>query len=88
VALAVLIAANTAQREGDILAMSESQYDGKTITLTQSKTGTTLSIPVTRELKQALDDMIAARRAGNVVHLHHQDQPLVINENTGGRWRG
>jgi integrase len=84
IALAVLIGANTAQREGDILAMKWSQYNGKTIALTQSKTGTTLEIPVTAELKQALDEAKGA--SGKVVQLHQTDREICINEVTGERW--
>jgi integrase len=87
IALAVLIAANTAQRQGDILAMKRSQYNGKTITLTQSKTGTTLEIPVTRELKQALDEYLSDTSTGQrVVALHQHDRHILINETTGRPW--
>jgi integrase len=54
-ALAVLIGANTGQRQGDILRLTWQQYDGQDLTLRQSKTGVLVSIPVTNEIKIALD---------------------------------
>ena len=50
-ALAIIIAINTAQRPSDICAMRWSQYDGHVIALTQIKTGASVTIPVTEELK-------------------------------------
>lgn len=55
-ALATLLAVNIGQRQGDILKMAWSQYDGRTITLRQQKTGKRLAIPVVQELKLELDD--------------------------------
>ena len=49
-----------------------------------------LTIPVTAQLKQALDDELARMVAGNVVTLDAaRDREFVINENTGRRymWR-
>jgi hypothetical protein len=90
IADAVMIIHNTTLREGDVLALNESNYDGHKITCvpskTRDKTGFKFSCPVTPELKAWLDDMLAERRAGNVVSLHQQDRPLVINEATGQRY--
>jgi Phage integrase family len=87
---AVMIAHNTTLREGDVLALPESAYDGTKITWTPSKTrdttGVTLAIPATPELKLWLDELLAVRRSGTVVSLHQQDRPLVINETTGRRY--
>jgi integrase len=55
-ARAVFLARHTAQRRGDICALRWSQYDGAVIRLTQEKTGTPMTIPVTAELKLALDN--------------------------------
>ena len=85
IALAVIIAINTAQRPSDICALRWSQYDGQYITLTQIKTGATVTIPVTAELKVALDDAKRARAAGKVVAFE-QDGRILINENTGRAW--
>jgi integrase len=53
--LAMLLAINTGQREGDLLRLPWSAYDGTMIKLRQRKTGSYVPIPVTAELKAALD---------------------------------
>ena len=53
--LAMLLAINTGQRQGDLLRLPWSAYDGKVIKLRQKKTGAYVPIPVTDELKSALD---------------------------------
>lgn len=55
VALAIMLAAYTGQRQGDLLALKWAAYDGKRITLTQNKTGKRVIIPVLPQLKAALD---------------------------------
>ena len=57
--LPVLIALWTGQRQGDLLRLTWSAYDGTTVRLKQSKTGARVTIPVGAPLKAALD----ARRA-------------------------
>jgi integrase len=86
VALATIIAKNTAQRPSDICALRWSQYDGRVITLTQIKTRATVTIPVTAELKAALDDAKRARAEGKVVALA-ADAPIVQCESTGRAWK-
>jgi integrase len=54
-ALAVLLGAHTGQREADILHLAWTQYDGSRIELRQGKTGRLVRVPVTSELKRALD---------------------------------
>jgi integrase len=85
IALAVIIAINTAQRPSDICALRWSQYDDHLITLTQIKTGASVAIPVTAELKVALDDAKRARTEGKVVAFD-QDGPIVVNEVSGRPW--
>jgi integrase len=53
--LAMLLAINTGQRQGDLLRLPWSAYDGKKIKVRQRKTGAYVLIPVTDELKAALD---------------------------------
>jgi integrase len=53
--LAMLLAINTGQRQGDLLRLPWSAYDGKAIKLRQKKTGAYVPIPVADELKAALD---------------------------------
>ena len=53
--LAMLLAINTGQRQGDLLRLPWSAYDGKEIKLRQRKTGAYVPIPVAEDLKAALD---------------------------------
>lgn len=53
--LAMDIARWTGQRQGDLLALPWSAYDGQHITLRQSKTGRRVRIKVSGELKAVLD---------------------------------
>lgn len=58
VAFAVLMALWTGQREGDLLKLTWSQYDGQFIRLKQSKTGKRVRIPVAESLRAKLDALI------------------------------
>lgn len=53
--LAFMLALWTGQRQGDLLSLCWSQYDGKKIRLKQSKTGAFVVIPVGAPLKALLD---------------------------------
>ncbi len=64
-ALAMILARDTAQRQGDLLRLTWSAYDGSTITLKQSKRGATVTVPVTAALKRLLD--AAPRRAVTIL---------------------
>lgn len=70
--LAYLLAVYTAQREGDLLALPWSAYDGARITLRQSKTGELVSIPAAEPLRVALD---AATRRATVVLTSRRGLP-------------
>jgi len=61
VALPFLIALWTGQREGDVLRLTWSAYDGQALRLRQSKTGRHVRIPVAAELRAAFDTAKAAR---------------------------
>jgi integrase len=87
IALATIIAINTAQRPSDIRALRWSQYDGRIIALTQIKTGATVTIPVTEQLKVALDEAKRTRIESKVVTLD-QDGPIVVCEHTRRVWSG
>jgi len=54
-ALAVLLGVSIGQRQGDLLRLNWSQYDGSVITLRQRKTGVLLTVPVTAELMALLN---------------------------------
>lgn len=64
--LGFLIALHTGMRQGDIVSLRWSQYDGQAIRYTPNKTkkkvGRVLRVPVTPELKEALDE---AKRTAN-----------------------
>lgn len=55
IALAVLLAIETGQRQRDVIRMTWAAYDGRHIRLQQSKGGKHLTLPVTARLKAALD---------------------------------
>jgi integrase len=71
--LAMLLAINTGQRQGDLLRLPWSAYDGTEIKLRQGKRGAYVTIPVTDELKAALD---AAPR----------QSPIMLTNSDGGPW--
>jgi integrase len=53
---ALVLALETGQRQGDLLALPWSAYDGTWIRLRQAKTGRRVNIPVTRRLRSILDN--------------------------------
>ena len=74
-ALALLLALWTGQRQGDLLALSWSNYDGARIRLRQGKTGARVVIPVGAPLRAALDAEKARNRGA-----------LVLLTQDGQRW--
>ena len=62
----------TGQRQGDLLRLPWSAYDGRTIRLKQSKTGARVTIPVGAPLKAALD---AAERRSPIILLTIDGKP-------------
>ena len=54
---AFMLALYTGQRQGDVLKMARTSYDGSIITLRQSKTGTSLRISAHRDLKAYLETL-------------------------------
>jgi integrase len=71
--LAMILALLTCQRQGDLLRLPWSAYDGQTIRLKQSKTGAKVTIPVGAPLKAALD---ATKKRG----------PLILMNTRGRAW--
>jgi integrase len=69
----MLLAINTGQRQGDLLRLPWSAYDGKAIKLRQKKTGVYVPIPVADVLKAALD---AAPR----------QSPIMLTNSAGKPW--
>lgn len=70
--LALLLALWTGQRQGDLIALPWSAYDGQRIRLRQSKTGKRLSIKVGAPLKAALD---AAPRLSPIILVNADKRP-------------
>ena len=53
---ALVLAIETGQRQGDLLLLPWSSYDGSWIRLRQAKTGRAVNIPVTRRLRSVLEN--------------------------------
>jgi integrase len=70
--LAMLLAINTGQRQGDLLRLPWSSYDGATIKLRQRKTGAYVPIPVADALKAVLD---AAPRRRTIMLTNSDGKP-------------
>jgi integrase len=70
--LPLLLALWTGQRQGDLLRLPWSAYDGERIRLRQSKTGMRVSIPVGAPLKAALD---ATAKRGPIILTSTGDKP-------------
>src|SRR5262249_10765449 len=70
--LARLLAINPGHRQGDLLPLPWSAYDGTAIKLRQGKTGAYVTIPVTNELKAALD---AAPRKSPIMLVNSDGKP-------------
>jgi len=71
--LPLLLALWTGQRQGDLLRLPWSAYDGTHIRLRQSKTGARVVIPIAKPLKAALD--AAPRRS-----------PIILTNKAGRPW--
>jgi integrase len=64
-AAALMLALHTGQRQGDLLRLRWADYDGTAIRLRQSKTGVSVTVPCTTELKALLDTR--ERRADTIL---------------------
>ena len=70
--LAMLLAINTGQRQGDLLKLAWSAYDGRIIRVRQRKTGAYVAVPVSDELRKALD---AAPRVSPIILVSTDGNP-------------
>src|SRR5262245_5910168 len=70
--LAMLLAINTGQRQGDLLRLPWSAYDGVTIKLRQRKTGAYVPIPVADDLRAVLD---AASKQSLIMLTNSEGKP-------------
>lgn len=77
---AMMLAAWTGQRQGDLLALTWSAYDGNAIRLRQSKTGAHVAVKVSGELRTVLD----AAKAENA----KRDTPAatILTNRSGKPW--
>jgi integrase len=73
--LPLLLALWTGQRQGDLLKMPWSTYDGKYIRLQQSKTRVRVQIPVGGPLKAALDAAAKVKKG-----------PIILTNSDGRPW--
>lgn len=78
VSLPFRIALGTGQREGDIIKLSWSAYDGKVLRLRQSKTKRWLTVPLTAELRAVLD-VAKKTRKGTVICENSRGKPWTID---------
>jgi len=70
--LALQLGLWTGQRQGDLLKLPWTAYDGKTIRLKQSKTGFRVVIPVGSPLKTALD---TAKKRSTIILQNRDGKP-------------
>jgi integrase len=70
--LAMLLAVNTGQRQGDLLKLSWSAYDGQVIRVRQRKTGAYVPVPVSDQLRAVLE---AAPRRSPVILVNTDGKP-------------
>jgi integrase len=83
--LALLLGLWTGQRQGDLLRLPWSAYDGTDIRLRQSKTGARVLIPVGAPLKAALD--LAAQTKHGPIILTSTDQQPWTSDGFRASWR-
>jgi integrase len=83
--LPLLLALWTGQRQGDLLRLAWSAYDGSHIRFRQSKTSARVSIPVGAPLKAALD--IAAKEKHGPVILTSSDRLPWTSDGFRTSWR-
>jgi hypothetical protein len=73
--IAALLAFDLNQREGDVISLARSAYDGMRVTLRQAKTGTLVKVLATQALRTELDA------------IAHNHATIVISESTGLPYR-
>jgi integrase len=71
---ALVLALETGQRQGDLLGLPWSAYDGTRIQLRQSKTGRVVRIPLTRRLRAVLENT-------------PRTSPVILTNSHGRPWR-
>jgi integrase len=82
-ALALMLALWTGQRQGDLLRLPWSAYDGHVIKLRQSKTGVRVTVPVGEPLKAILD---ATPRVSTII-ISNEDKRPFTSDGFRASWR-
>jgi len=72
---ALMLALHTGQRQGDLLRLSWSAYDGSALHVRQGKTGNLVIIPCTAALRQMLDGLA-------------RDNAVILTNAKGAAWKG
>lgn len=78
-ALPCLLAIWTGQREGDILGLTWSAYDGAALRFIQSKTGRAMVIPCAAPLRAALDAAKARPRTAVTICTNSRGKPWTLD---------
>lgn len=81
IALSVQLSLETAQRKGDILNLKWSNYYDSAVHITQSKTGTMLSVPLRTTMLKTLNDLYNKEYRQNTTKM--DDRPIIKSEITG-----
>lgn len=81
--LPLLLGLWTGQRQGDLLSLPWSAYDGEKIRLRQSKTGVRVAVPVGAPLKAALD---ATKKRSTIILVSSDKKPWTSG-GFGSSWR-
>lgn len=71
----VMLALHTGQRQGDLIRLTWTSFDGLALTLRQSKGKVRVRVPCTKALKETLDGMT-------------RDTALILTTSTGRAWKG
>lgn len=74
---ALMLALHTGQRQGDLVRLTWSAYDGRAISLRQGKGKVRVRVPCTRALKAMLDEMQESKRAA-----------VILTTTQGRPWKG
>ncbi len=72
ITLAWILARDSGQRQGDLLRLTWSAWDGRVLRLTQAKTGTPVAVPATERLRDAL---AAAPRTAVTILTNSRGRP-------------
>ena len=74
---ALMLALHTGQRQGDLVRLTWSAYDGRAISLRQGKGKVRVRVPCTQALKAMLDEMEKNKRAA-----------VILTTSSGRPWKG